>query len=168
MPCVFVGPSPRQTVSNSGLIAQPARSKMSHPSGRKPDAFQTCVLPSCTRMRECHHNSALKMVYTARILSGEVTMCTSSKNANTLSEQQRHHGVPLFAAFPLCNVVHHTCIVLPNFVYCHRTGERKVTQKDTNWPTLATLLRETKSNAPIPSMDRIVALGSNSLNDWRA
>ena len=64
------------------------------------------------------------MVFTARILSGEVTMyhprtrprgpplALDRHEGRMLSrrEQQRHDGVTLF------DVVHHTCIVLSNVV----------------------------------------------------
>ena len=100
------------------------------------------------------------MVYTARILSGEVTMYTSSKNANTLSwasnclwtamsaaccPKENNNGIIGSPCSPpslvQCCAPHLHRPPRYSVMDCHRTGERKATQRDTNWPTLATLLR---------------------------
>ena len=55
--------------------------------------FQTCVFPSCTRMRACLHNSRSTPPYACCKPSGSVEMCTSFRNAINRSPSARPSSI---------------------------------------------------------------------------
>ena len=129
-------------VSSHVARAQPA---MMH---TRPRRGQGCTRHKCRPEMQTN-------VHLATALPGPQPKLMQSE-----SEQCWHQRITLFSPLALQNVMVHPLFVFPKLLH---EGERCITASSVLKPS-----NMAKSKAPIPSIERIVALPSTSVNAWTA